>query len=159
METLPNSPAYYCEFEALLYLWPAPVALTRATGETLVVLQKHDKVIEATWKGHISADDVVTAAKLFAKLLQQTPCPALLNDKSGVTGDWADANDWLEFEWLPQVLKAGLRCMAHVYSSNMFSRLSAHDLYQRITPALQMQNFDNRLRAELWLAQCQCRTF
>ncbi|MBF9253966.1 hypothetical protein I2I11_11740 [Pontibacter sp. 172403-2] len=114
----------------------------------------HTNCIEAKWAGHITADDVVTAAKLAIKLLQKTPCHALLNDKGDVTGDWTEANDWLEFEWLPLVMQAGLRCMAHIYSDNMFSRLSARDLQQRITPTLQMQNFNDRLHAEMWLAQC-----
>lgn len=158
METSPNTSPYYCEFAQLMHQWPAPVKLTHAEGDTFVVIQKRINCIEATWTGHITADDVVTAAKLFEKLLQKTPCPALLNDKSEVTGDWAEANDWLEFEWLPQVLQAGLRCLAHIYSDNMFSCLSARDLQQRVTPTLKMQNFNNRLHAEVWLAQCQCRT-
>lgn len=157
METLSNPPPYYCEFAQLLHNWPAPVTLTRAAGDTLVVIQMQQHLIEAKWMGHTTADDVVTAAKLFTKLLQKTPCAALLNDKTEVTGDWAEANDWLEFEWLPQVLQAGLRCMAHVYSVNMFSRLSARDLQQRVTPSLQMQNFDDRLHAEAWLLQCVSR--
>lgn len=154
METYSGIIPCYCEFAHLVNQWPAPVKLTNAAGDTFVAMQKLSNCVEAKWAGHITADDVVTAAKLYVKLLQKTPCSALLNDKAEVTGDWTDANDWLEFEWLPLVLQAGLQCVAHIYSENMFSRLSARDLQQRITPTLQMQNFNDRTHAEIWLEQC-----
>jgi len=71
-----------------------------------------------------------------------------------VTGDWQDVNDWIQFEWLPKATEAGLRCFAHVYSQNMFSRLSARDLFMRVSPQLQMQNFYEREAAETWIMQC-----
>jgi len=154
METYSGIVPFYCEFAHLVNQWPAPVKLTNAAGDTFVTMQKLSNCIEAQWAGHITADDVVTAAKLFAKLLQKTPCTALLNDKGNVTGDWTEANDWLEFEWLPQVMQAGLQCLAHIYSDNMFSRLSARDLQQRFVPTLQMQNFNDRTHAERWLEEC-----
>lgn len=107
--------------------------------------------IEAKWTGHITADDVVTAAQVYLALLEKTPIPKLLNDKTDASGDWSEANDWLEFEWVPQAIRYGLRCLAHVYSSNMFSRLSARDLYQRLTPSISIQNFSDRESAEAWL--------
>ncbi|WP_242916586.1 STAS/SEC14 domain-containing protein [Pontibacter liquoris] len=154
MKTHPIPSTYYCEFTELVAAWPASVSLTNVAGDTFVEFLKHYHSIEAKWHGHLTADDIVTAAKLYAKLLVKTPLRGLLNDKSEVTGDWSDANDWLEFEWAPQVVHLGLRCMAHVYSENMFSRLSARDLKQRVLPLLQMQNFDNRANAVTWLAQC-----
>ncbi|MBW7468888.1 hypothetical protein K0O23_17565 [Pontibacter aydingkolensis] len=110
--------------------------------------------IEAKWFGHITADDVVTAAKVYLELIRKHPNPKLLNDKTAVSGDWEEANDWLEYEWLPQAMKAGLKCFAHVYSHNLFSRLSARDLYLRIIPNIQMENFLSRRNAKQWLKNC-----
>ncbi|WP_347158142.1 hypothetical protein [Pontibacter chitinilyticus] len=158
MKTIPSVSPFYYEFAAQVNSWPARVQLLRAAGDSFVAFEKHDSWIEAKWAGHIVADDVVTAAKLLLQLLQKVPCYGLLNDKSEVTGDWQEANDWLEFEWLPQVLQAGLRCIAHVYSENMFSRLSARDLQQRLMPSLQMQNFSDHAHAMSWLQNClSCR--
>ena len=148
MKTSPNA----CEFEKEIAAWPKPIHLAHPGGNVFVTLQSHPDYIEAKWYGHITSGDVVTASKVYLALLQTYPCPdKLLNDKTLVTGDWSDANDWLEFDWLPQVLYAGLHYLAHIYSNNMFSRLSARDLYLRITPRLQMQNFSNRDEALDWL--------
>ncbi|RIJ42845.1 hypothetical protein [Pontibacter oryzae] len=144
--------SFRTEFEDLLAAWPAPIVLKHLEGDTFMTLYQRPDFIEAHWQGHITASDVVTAAKVYLALLQRHTCShKLLNDKTEVTGDWAEANDWMEFEWLPQVMRAGMRCMAHVYSGNMFSRLSARDLYLRVMPRLQMANFNNRANAIAWL--------
>ena len=139
------------DFDDLVAAWPAPVRLTHLEGDLFVTLSLHTGYIEAKWVGHITADDVITAAQVYLLLLQKTTVPKLLNNKTDASGDWSEANDWLEFEWLPKAIGAGLRSMAHVYSNNMFSRLSARDLYLRLAPHISMRNFSNRKSAEAWL--------
>ena len=139
------------DFKYLVAAWPKPVQLTHQEGDLFVTFYQRPNYIEAKWTSHITAGDVITGAKAYLLLMQTIPSPNFLNDKSEATGDWAEANDWLEFECLPKAIDAGLRCVAHVYSSNMFSRLSARDLYQRINPRINMRNFDNREEAERWL--------
>ena len=109
----------------------------------------------AKWHGHVTADEVIEAASGYLAYLQQYPCSKLLNDKSNVTGDWQDANDWLEYDWLPKAYDAGLRCMAHIYSLSMFSQLSALDLQQRVVPPLQMKNFTDFDTALNWVLHCE----
>lgn len=131
----------------------APIVLRHIMGEAYVTIQRKQDYIEAKWQGHITADNVVCAAQAFLELIRKEPCTKLLNDKSEVTGDWQEANDWLQFEWLPQVLQAGLRYIAHVYSFSMFSRLAARELQERISPRLSMKNFSVRHEAEDWLLE------
>lgn len=131
--------------------WPAPLAIAHQNGEVYVTLYQRENYIEAKWAGHITASNVVTACKAYLEIVERHSCRGLLNDKTDVTGDWAEANDWLEFEWTPRSMRAGLRCLAHVYSNNMFSRLSARDLYMRLQPRLDMQNFFDRESALSWL--------
>lgn len=131
-----------------------PLQLSHMLGDVYVTLQQKQDYIEAKWSGHITAGDVVSAAQAYLVMLGSSGCPKLMNDKSDVTGDWQEANDWIQFEWMPKAISAGLRCIAHVYSHNMFSRLSARDLLTRLTPELCMQNFYEREEAEIWLAGC-----
>ncbi|WP_461489473.1 hypothetical protein [Pontibacter sp. HJ8] len=131
-----------------------PLQLSHMLGDVYVTLQQKQDYIEAKWSGHITANDVVCAAQAYLELLRSSGCPKLMNDKSDITGDWQEANDWIQFEWMPKAVAAGLRYMAHVYSHNMFSRLSARDLLTRLTPELCMQNFNEREEAEIWLAGC-----
>ncbi len=131
------------------------VQLTNAQGEIFMNLSLEKDYILAKWRGHISADDVIAAAKAYLEFLKQNPHNKLFNDKSEVTGDWQDANDWLEYDWLPKAYDAGLRFMAHVYSHGMFSQLSAHDLRERVDPPLLMKNFVDSEQAMKWLLKAK----
>lgn len=131
-----------------------PLQLRNSMGEVFISLIPKEQYIEARWQGHLTADDVIAAAKAYLAYIQQNPCPKLLNDKSAVTGDWIDANAWLEFEWIPKVVEAGLRCITHVYSANGLSQLSARDLYHQASPFLHMENFSDRDQAVKWLLAC-----
>lgn len=131
-----------------------PIQLRNSSGDVFITLIRTENYIEAKWQGYITADDVVAAAKAYLAYIQTTPCPKLLNNKSEVSGDWIEANSWLEYEWLPQVVEAGLRCITHVYSSDMFSQLAVRDLYFRISPFLQIETFTDREQAINWLLSC-----
>jgi hypothetical protein len=138
-----------------LLLDTEPIFLRNASGQEFLHLTRTENYIEAKWQGYITADDVVAAGEAYLSVMQHRPCPKLLNDKSDVTGDWIDANAWLVYEWLPQVVEAGLRCMTHVYSKDMFSQISMRDLSSRISPHLQISTFTDRDQAIKWLLSCK----
>lgn len=141
-------------YKDLVAKWPEPVELYHPGGDLFLKVSLLPDYIEARWYGHIVAENVVTAAHVYLALMQKTPKSKLLNDKTEATGDWTEANDWLEFEWLPKAVQSGLRCMAYVYSNNMFSRLSARDLLQRLTSSISIQHFNDPALAEDWLLSC-----
>ena len=130
------------------------INIVNAQGEHYLTITQLSLYTYAKWNGHVTSDDVIKAAKIYLVYIQEHPCSRLLNDKSDVTGDWQEANDWLEFDWLPAVYKAGLRCLAHVYSLSMFSQLSARDLRDRVMPPLLMKNFVDFESAEKWVLNC-----
>lgn len=135
------------------------IKIENAQGEHYVTITQLPLYTYAKWRGHITSDDVIKAAKIYLEYIQEHPNSKLLNDKSDVTGDWQEANDWLEFDWLPAVYKAGLRCLAHVYSLSMFSQLSARDLRARVNPPLLMKNFMDFESAEKWVLNCNQQNY
>jgi len=153
-DTSPQETYFITDFDEQVACWPEPVALAYPGGEVFVTFFQRPGAIEAKWQGYITAGDVVTASKVYLLLLEKCGCPKVYNDKTEISGDWQQANDWLEFEWTPRAVKAGLRCMAHVYSDNMFSRLSARDLYMRLIPNLHIANFNDRETGWEWLKSC-----
>lgn len=132
-----------------------PVALKTAMGDVYFTLQQENDYTLAKWYGNITADDVVKASRTFLHFQKIYPCSKLLNDKSESTGDWQEANDWLEFEWVPAAVAAGLRCMAHIYSQSMITNFSEHDFLARPAPHLQLAEFTDLATAVKWLEQCE----
>lgn len=137
-----------------LFTQAEPIQLKNSSGNVFITLFQRERYIEAKWQGYITAEDVVAAATVYLSFIKEAPCSKLLNDKTDVSGDWIEANSWLEFEWLPQALEAGLRCITHVFSSDMFSQLSARDLYLRVSPILHIETFSDRDQAINWLLSC-----
>ncbi|MHA6249381.1 hypothetical protein ACXYMU_15675 [Pontibacter sp. CAU 1760] len=142
------------EFDDLVAAWPAPAQLSHMPGDLFLTLKYSSEYIEARWTGHITSEDVIRAGRLYLELLRKTPVAKLINDKFDVSGDWDEAIDWLEFEWFPKAYESGLRCLAHVYSTDMFSKLSARNMYQRLAPNFFIENFNDRASAEAWLRTC-----
>ncbi|WP_192821532.1 STAS/SEC14 domain-containing protein [Rufibacter sp. LB8] len=108
--------------------------------------------IYVKWSGHIDSEDVITTAGKYLEFLKGHKTPRLLNDKSEVTGDWEDANDWLEYEWLPQALEGGLRFLSMVISRDLHDLAPSQDLQRRLAPACEMQLFRDLPSARQWLA-------
>jgi hypothetical protein len=131
-----------------------PIQLKNALGEVFINLIQHKHFIEAKWQNHITADDVIAAGQFYLSYIKRHPSHKFLNDKSDVSGDWTDANTWLEFEWLPQVLNEGLRCIAHVHSDDMISQIAERDLFKIASPQLQMKDFSDHDQAINWLLAC-----
>ncbi|WP_240675983.1 hypothetical protein [Botryobacter ruber] len=131
--------------------WPEPIVLTHTAGDVFLTLRAENGFLEAKWTGHISAADVIKAAQVSIPILQAMHYQGLLNDKSEVSGEWYEANDWLQYEWMPKAVKAGLKYLAYVYSSNMLSLYSFRDFRSRIPPELQLRTFHTRTAAKVWL--------
>ncbi|MBT2556573.1 hypothetical protein J7E24_02150 [Hymenobacter sp. ISL-91] len=81
------------------------------------------------------------------------PYTLLLNDKTQATGDWSDALEWLEYEWLPLVLKGGLHAIAYIFTPDMHNQLASHEFIARLKPYLRIEAFDDAPAAFEWLEQ------
>lgn len=130
-----------------------PIQLRHMMGDVYVTIEQKEDCIVARWSGHITADDVVTAAQVYLELLESCGCSKLLTDKRDSTGYWENANDWLRFLWMPKAITAGLRYMANVYSCNIFSTLPVRELQEQVWPELCMRNFYVCHEAEEWLSR------
>jgi hypothetical protein len=117
---------------------------------TIFFDEEKDEVI-VKWTGHMNAEDVLMAAKAYLGLQEKWKCGKLLNDKSHVTGDWEDANNWLEYEWLPEAVHLGLRRFAHVLSPDFQQVASAKDMIERFSEHCEAALFWDLEQAEKWL--------
>ncbi|AHJ97700.1 hypothetical protein Hsw_2105 [Hymenobacter swuensis DY53] len=79
----------------------------------------------------------------------------MLNDNRGVLGSWKQANEWIEAQWMPQALAAGLRYHAHIVAPGVFGQASAEDMHLRVGNSFQMRLFENIEEAQTWLRHMQ----
>ncbi|WP_143435087.1 hypothetical protein [Hymenobacter roseosalivarius] len=86
--------------------------------------------------------------------LRRFPCQKLLNDSSGVTGDWKLAAKWIGEYFFPLLADAGLHYMAWVYSPNYFSRRAINLALSFVRqPVIVVVNFEEVASAYTWLRE------
>jgi hypothetical protein len=126
-------------------------------GKTFLVTEfdQRNNWIYNDWQGLLSLEGVIQGSLGVLDILQHTHCPYMLNDNRGVLGSWKQANEWIEKEWMPQALAAGLRYHAHMVAPGVFGQASAEDMHLRVGDSFQMRLFEEPEEAQAWLRQMQ----
>jgi hypothetical protein len=77
------------------------------------------------WIGFQNEESIIKSGMIILDLFRKHGYTKLLNDNSDVTGPWQEAAEWTSTFWFPQMINAGLRHFAWVFSPNIFAALSA----------------------------------
>lgn len=113
-------------------------------------------IVDTFWDGYASEKSLREACEAGLEVHEATKCPFKLNDNSRFTGPWSDSVAWLEKEWLPRALKAGVRFIAHVAPANSFGEVAGEVMKAgKIGEQLEVGTFYNREAALGWLKTCQ----
>ena len=110
-----------------------------------------DQWLEATWCGHVDAQEAYRGAQAYLDHAARMPSAFLLNDNSRLRGPWFESLDWLADVWVPQAGLLGLRYVAHVVQADQH-----HDiLTTRLGGELpfELQIFQEVADARHWLRQ------
>ncbi|MFB9865142.1 hypothetical protein EFA69_00760 [Rufibacter immobilis] len=129
-------------------------------GRTFYVIEykPEQDFIDTVWLGYASQNDLRKACEVGLQMLEQTNCPYKLNDNSESAGPWADAVTWLEKEWLPRAVKAGLRYLAHVAHKHSYGETAGEAMQvSKIGEMLEVGVFSSREEALAWLKNCQLK--
>lgn len=128
-------------------------SLTDSNGKPLADFKHSPELglLYVQWFGNLTGPDVIKGARHHLDIQATLHYPLLLNDKCLATGDWSEAMEWLEYEWVPESIRMGLRTMAYVFSPDMHNQLASFDFFERMQQHLHIQLFYNTPAALLWL--------
>lgn len=110
-----------------------------------------DDYLSAIWTGEQTGDSIREGCELILKHLDRQHCHKLLNDNTQVKGMWAEAAGWMANDWLPRLKEAGCQYFAHVYSPDLYSRLSADKAFGTWVKDLILTTFQEKGPAQSWL--------
>lgn len=115
-------------------------------------------LLHIRWHGHLTADTLVQGARAGLALFAGQPLPRrLLTNHAQVTGEWAEALPWLQYEWLPEVAERGVRVLAHVLAQGQSSHFVSYQGSQEFTSVLRQTiraaSFRNLEPAWQWLTR------
>ena len=104
------------------------------------------------WTGVLPTDKVIQGCQATIEFLRGNRCAHMLNDNRKVIGSWNSANDWIAANWMPQVLKLGLKRFAHIVSPGIFGQASAEEMVTRVGNQLEIRLFKDVELAKQWLS-------
>jgi len=141
---------------------PAPatrlLSLPDAYGAPLADFDHYPTLdlLHVGWHGHLTTEALVRGVEAGMQLFDsQNPPSRILSNHALVTGDWADALPWLQYEWLPVAQARGVRALAHVLAPDTASQLISYpgsaEFTAAITQAMHTASFRNLGPAWQWL--------
>ena len=110
-----------------------------------------EQLLCGQWFGNLTAESVIAGGKSCLQSMQQLRPALVLNDKSVATGDWTEAMDWLEYEWLPLAQQYGMRAFAYVFSPDMHNQLAALEFFTCVRQHVAIKLFYDADSAHSWL--------
>ena len=103
------------------------------------------------WHGQLTASAVIRGATTAVQLRRIHAFRRVLNDKRDTAGDWSEALPWLQYEWLPQAVAAGLHAMAYILSPDLHAQLVSQQFLEAVRNQLQVALFTSEAEARRWL--------
>ncbi|WP_207434417.1 hypothetical protein [Sabulibacter ruber] len=131
----------------------AKVELKKPNGDVFLIAERapDNSYIHAQWIGIQTLDTVKQGGTLYIKMLEEQPCPRLLNNHKELIGPWTVANDWIVQFWTPRVMELGLEYMSQVLAPGVYGKMSFHQLHQFIGDKFQIKMFEEVEPALEWL--------
>jgi hypothetical protein len=112
-----------------------------------------DKLLYVRWHGHLTGAEVVRGVQQGGQWRDQLDYSYILNHKSDTGGDWSEALPWLQYEWLPLAVSAGVKAMAYVFSPDRENQFATQTFVAALRPHMAIELFENMDVALAWLHQ------
>ncbi|WP_299453922.1 hypothetical protein [uncultured Microscilla sp.] len=113
-----------------------------------------DDYLLVDWMGYINPQFVMEGSDAIIEAAVACNTAKFLSDKTSVQGTYRKTNVWLEEDWFPRAMDAGLKFGASLLSENIFSQMSSKDLEERVKGGrLTYKNFKSMNDAVNWLKE------
>lgn len=113
-----------------------------------ISLDRKNKYIYCNWIGFQSTETIMESGKIILEELKKNGISKVLNDNTLAQGPWDQAAEWTATVWFPEMINAGLRHFAWIFSKNIFTELSA----KKAMPANDfVKSFEDIKEAREWL--------
>ena len=125
-------------------------------GETYLTLEKDAErnlfYLKWAWKYEYGFEVAQAGCLAAVEFVKKHELIGGISDVTGVQGTWDPINEWLATEWVPQVLKAGVKFWVHILPKEFFAQLSAELMENDMNlNGLMAPNVDNLEKAYHWI--------
>jgi len=107
-----------------------------------------------TWTDFTTGEAFRDGSNVLLEAIRETGHSNLLVDTSNIQAHDDEDKAWLQQEWVPKALDAGMEASAMVYSDSVISKMEMESFNEEIED-IPYETFltDDRVEGEAWLAE------
>lgn len=105
------------------------------------------------WKGYASSEDFRKGIESSLELFKDKSLDKILSNTKDAGLVKKEDTEWLNTYAMPLLIKNGLKHIAFVLSTSVFSQMSVENFKKYSKEIVQIQYFDNLDRAKEWMAR------
>jgi hypothetical protein len=109
-----------------------------------------NKWIYNNWQDYQTMESIMVGGNKQIEAINLFKCSLVLNDNRLVKGTWTFAMEWINNDWFPRLLGAGVKRFALIQSPDIFSKFSADKVGQD-DPNQVYRTFKDIQEAQNWL--------
>lgn len=82
-------------------------------------------ILSCVWIGYQTDEGIKEAGAIIIDIIKDKRIKKILNDNQLVQGSWKEVAGWVNEDWFPAIMEAGVTQFAWIYSKDIFARYSA----------------------------------
>lgn len=116
-----------------------------------IQFDKANNWLYVDWTGYQSEESIMNGGEKMLEAMKKFGTTKVLNDNTRVIGIWTPAAKWAGEVWFPEMLKAGLKYFAWIYSPSRLSQVSTDETIKHTEQADPIRTFYDLNEAKEWL--------
>lgn len=120
-----------------------------------IVIERDDKLkcLIQNWRGFATSDNFRDGIKKTEELFEDKSLNKILSNTKDFGMVKKEDTEWVSNHSMPTLIERGLRYMAFVVPSNVFSQMSVENFKKQSENVVQIRYFDNVQKAKEWMEE------
>lgn len=120
-----------------------------------IIIERDDnlKCLIQNWRGFASSDKFRDGIKKTEELFKDKTLNKILSNTKDFGMVKKEDTEWVSTHSMPTLIERGLRYMAFVIPSNVFSQMSVENFKKQSENAVQIRYFDDVDKAKEWMEE------
>ena len=105
------------------------------------------------WKGFAKSEQFREGINKSLEIFQQRQIDKIISDTQNASLVKKEDTDWVATIIIPKLVQRGLRCMAFIVPTNVFTQISVDNFKNEAKGGVRIQYFDDYEKAKEWISK------
>ena len=111
------------------------------------------KCLTQRWKGFAKSEQFREGINKSLEIFQRKPINKIISDTQNASLVRKEDTDWVATTIIPKLVQCGLRYMAFIVPTNVFTQISVDNFKNEAKGGVRIQYFDDYEKAKEWISK------